>query len=192
MSSSSELPAAVAYALHQWNSAEIRLAHLFQVLSDMPDHQKAHDLFDGVINLEIRLSLCSSLIEHENIDALEKEMWNRLKNKIMSLYKKRHESAHFTLISDGSGQVTHLAPFWSEGKFFKEKINYLSLDQVQERTAKFAEIRPAIGWFWVAALKRRGQHETYPMPESPLILRIREAAARNLEERAQRLPPSYS
>lgn len=88
----------VGTALSAWAGFEVRLTHLFAVLSDMPDAAKACSSFDVIISFEVRLAICGQLMQWEDCDPLEKATWKRFKILAGKLHRKRHEVAHFSIV----------------------------------------------------------------------------------------------
>jgi hypothetical protein len=181
----------VGHALSTWAVAEIGLIELFYLLSDMPSRQKSYELFDSILNFEIRLSLCTKLMEHENLDAIELETWVLFSRHFSKQYKKRHELAHFCVSHNAfnSGplkQKTLLHPFMSAVSIERNDQTRLTAKEIAERREKFDELMLAVQWFVYRAKARRGQAPEHPVPEHELILRLRASAAQNLEEQKKR------
>ena len=178
---------AVGAALHNWSLIELQLSNLFSVISDPRDQRKAHAVFAAVLSFDARLAICDRLMDLEEADELEKEMWTKLSARISKYYRKRHELAHFTL--NHGAQSPAIQPFYTVEKWAFDKVRYLSEEEIRERSRKFIELAQALPWFGAQAFQRRGpsQQPLEPKPEEPpLVPRLRELATQSLEERRQR------
>lgn len=179
---------AVGKALADWSGVELQMCSLFQGVSDLPDLDKSRAIFDGVISFEVRLAILDRAMAFEKTDQVETEMWQRMSARLTKFYKKRHELAHFALMSDGERSA--ISPFLTLDQWTKGAHRHLDLHQIKERDAKFGEIFNAMGWFIGRAKQRRNiplsGHEPID-PEPPLVPRLRDLANQILEERQR--PP---
>lgn len=184
--------ASIARSLSRWTSVEFLLGWLFTVLADIENQKKARAVFDGIISLEIRLSIIDRLMAFEEIDELEAEMWARLSARISKLYKKRHELAHFGLGGSGPDETAkpEIVPFQTFDTFVSGTGRHLNREQIIERGEKFLELCGPLMWFITRAAHRRKPESPPPTGEEPpLVARLRELATRTLAEREQRPPP---
>jgi hypothetical protein len=177
-----QLALGVGTALSCWSGFEVRLTHLFAVLTDMPDQAKACALFDTIISFEVRLALCDRLMLSDDCDERHKAIWTKFKPRIEKLYKKRHGIAHFSIVeatSKRGKRTVHLSPFLSQTKLVEGSASLLSAKDLKSRADEFDEAREAIEWFWAEARYRRGQCAEPPQTTPPLILRFEGSISQN-------------
>lgn len=198
----STLSIAIVDALAQWGTLEVQIAGLFRSLSDIRPAilrrvPKAYTIFDAIISFDGRLAVIDALMAEEEITPLEAETWNRFSKRLRKLYKRRHGLAHFVLSETGDdvqdrGKWNHeIIPFFSLSALLDGKVNEraLGVNQIKEREQHFGEAAAAISYFIEQAEARRGRPLDSPMPEPPLVARIRETASQILEERARKPQP---
>ena len=180
---------AVGQALRQWSAVEVGLAGIFAILADIPDPMKAHRIIDAIVSFDARLDVVDALMSEEALTPLELETWKRAAAKLKKQYKKRHELAHFSIvntISNGKDNI-RLSPFLTYGQFLRDELRYLTVPEIDARRKGFGELVAALMWFQAEAGKRRVPRPSNPMPEPPLIVRLKESATQILEERARKL-----
>ncbi|HEY0012797.1 MAG TPA: hypothetical protein VGB79_08095 [Allosphingosinicella sp.] len=176
----------VGTALSSWAGFEVRLTHLYAVLTDMPDQAKACAVFDTIISFEVRLALCNRLMEAEACSELEKAVWRAFKLRAEKLYKKRHGIAHFSIV-EATGKrgkkTVHLSPFLSQSRLAEGRASLLSAKDLKRRSDEFDELREAIVWFWAQARNRRGLLSEPDQPSSPppLLLRLEATVSQTLK-----------
>jgi hypothetical protein len=198
-----ELSVAIVNALSAWSSVEIQLSQLFGILADMQDvrdnnlNPKALAVFDAIISFGTRRTVIDALMAHEGLTPLEAQTWRLFSARLMKLYKRRHELAHFVFsgtpidLKQNPVQLNYaVAPFFTLSSAMKRQFKSLTADQIKERADHFAEMTQGIGYLTEQAKMRRGQQLNNPMPEPPRVTLLREAASRKLEELARRPEPS--
>ena len=192
-----DLSEAIVDALSAWSSVEIQLTQLFSVIANMQDvrdnrlNPKAHTLFDAIISFDARRGVVDALMAEEGLNALDNETWTRFSARLQKLYKKRHALAHFvfsmTPVDLKAVPVRFdykIIPFFTIGTATQKKP--LSKDQIVERSQYFAEMTNGINYWIEQASQRRGRQIDNPMPEPPIVARLRETASQMLEERARK------
>lgn len=197
----SELSVAVTDALINWTFVEIQLAQLFAIVSDIQDagtlalNRKAHAIFDAIISFDARLAVVDALMAEEGLSPLETETWAKLSSRLGKLYKRRHSLAHFTFSAiighepnkspphDHDGWDWGLAPFFTMGSMMRGTSTRLTIEQVRERDLHFHEAHRSLDYMTQKARERRGRQLSNPMPEPPLVARLRALASQSLEER---------
>ena len=183
---------AIGMALARWSTVELHLCSLFQNIADMPSKDRAASMFDSIISLETRLAVVSNLMEGEDVDRVEAEMWRRMSAQLLTSYKKkRHPIAHFSIRSRGG--VPHVAPFLTHTKLWVTGETLLSAEEIEERGEHFTLLARAITWFTIRAVHRRVRSETNqptPPQEDQFVARLRELAIQNLAETKPRAQSS--
>ena len=158
---------------------------LFVVISGVAPQRKAVALVDGVNSFEVRLAMLNRLMEFEAADEVEAEMWARMARRLTRGYKKRHELAHFALITNGDAQWG-VSPFMNYDKMIGETQGFLSLEKISERNRRFVVLSLAVDWFMGQAVRRRAVSAPNPPLDhatQEFLAHLREIAARTLEER---------
>ena len=185
--SNTKLLNAVGMALALWSAVEMHLCALFRTISDMKSKDRASAMFDSIINFEIRLVIISNLMETEDVDPVEAEMWRRLSRKLAASYKKRHEVAHFSIRMRGG--EPHAAPFLTHTRLWVTGETLLGADEIEERARKFTLLARAITWFNIRAVHRRtpaDKDQPAAPVEEPFVLQLRELAIQSLAKQPPR------
>src|SRR5262249_49439715 len=110
--------------------------------------------------------------------------------RILKFYKKRHELAHFNLVTElfsGSGApIVQFRPFGFFASLVPNPRGHLSVSQINERAEKFGELHESVSFFmWQKLLIHRFPPEVGPGPTPNLIHRLRTQVAQTLEESGQ-------
>lgn len=188
-----QIHAAIGNALDTWSRVELELSNLFAQIADMKERDKALALFGGIIGFEIRLSIVNKLMRFEPLSDLDRATWDKLSARISKYYKKRHQLAHFSVVSKDA--TWFISPFMTWESWGKDPLPMLSIAQIEERTASMKELAASLNWFFNHVFFRRwteqgGEPLPQPMQEPPLILRLRALAIQSLQ--TQSLPPEPS
>jgi len=157
----------VGRCLGAWSSVERQLTLLFLSLHDKIDEPiPLVNVFNGVVSFEARLSMINSTIRHdERISEKFKTQWNPLFNKLFKTYKKRHEIAHFAIITDHTinpdSPATTLQPFYNS--FDPPRVGLTAKD-LEERKVSFFDLSHRIERFWWHILLVRGKRDKFRLP----------------------------
>ena len=175
---------AVGAALHNWSLVELALASAFGKLLGLTMHSQR--IFGTIISFDTRVAICDQIAAANVADELDREIWAKISARLLKLYKKRHEVAHFTLGRRGSEPI--IRPFLTLNKI-TETVPGLDLRQINERSAKFGALMKALDWYGdYVVLRRIGNQPTRlaALQEPPLVAQLRELATRSLAERKER------
>ena len=178
------LMAQVGATLHAWNQVESAMGLVFLATSGISNFLKAGSIFDSVISFEARIAVLDAAVTHdEKLSADEKEVWLCLSAKLRKLYKKRHEVAHFSLLSEDMRDGERILPYFTWNKHARNSTKHLTLAQLAERSAKFTAASEAVTW--QSTLRRQKdlppRANEPPTPTPQMILHIRELLARKKE-----------
>lgn len=159
-----ELHLHVGRCLGMWSSVERSLTLLFLCLHDKIDEPfPLVKVFNGVVSFEVRLSMINLAVQHdERTTEKFRTQWNALFNKLSKSYRKRHEIAHFTIITDhteSTSPKTTLQPFYTA---FSPPGIGLSAKDLIERERSFLSLSKRIDRFWWHVLLVRGARAECP------------------------------
>jgi hypothetical protein len=127
------------------------------------------------------------MMAFQNVEPVEAEMWARMSARLLKTYKKRHEMAHFTIVST-NGEIG-ISPFLTYEKILEAQggpPKTLTEKQLRERVARFTAAIAAVSWFKNRAAYRRQESYVGPQPpleEPPFVSQLRQLAIQTLEER---------
>ena len=146
----SEILLAVGECLHTWSIVELEIGNLYMVFHGIRRDEFSHPIriaFEEIVSLEIRLAMMGAYAEADgSLRQSYLPHFQPLRARIMKLYKKRHEIAHFTLV--GRGDMEHpkilVKPFFTWSNFIAKKGPELNAAQIVERELKFSAIIPRI------------------------------------------------
>ena len=113
------------------------------ILNGIERHRWPHPIrsaYEAVISLEARLAMVMAFIEADsslNVEYLPH--FSTLRTRILKLYKKRHEVAHFTVVARAkdSGFKSFIRPFFKWSDFILNKGPELDAQQLMERAQSF-------------------------------------------------------
>lgn len=186
MEGHSRLTEEVGEALHQWSMVEIELATLFEVASEMPNHNAAQATMAAIVSFEARLQVCHAVLAFYELSDLHSRYWTRLFNRLSKKAKKRNELAHFAVISveaEEGAPIWLLMPYFSLGQLalkHRRKGHIgdgLSAEQIRERAVSFHLLMEQVAWFRAEIQVMQGRLEANLRPVPGLALEIQNEAA---------------
>ncbi|WPZ05631.1 hypothetical protein [Pelagerythrobacter marinus] len=133
----------VGECLHAWSQVEVDLSALFAALHGVPMQEASHPIrqvFEVVQSFETRVAMTNRSVECF-IDAhpAYAEAWQPLKNKIERSARRRHEVAHFVLISRNA--IHGIKPFFTFHNFrTKQGRGELTARQIADRARGFFDL----------------------------------------------------
>jgi hypothetical protein len=145
-----QLTSAVGVCISAWSSVEDRLSALFMMLHGRSAFHLTDPLraaYEAVVSLEVRLAM---IVATASADPVTRSIYaghcGALGKKVMRSYKKRHEIAHFALVSRRreSGEAILIRPFYRAADYVANSGPELDARAVQERTARFEALRVRI------------------------------------------------
>jgi hypothetical protein len=152
---------AVGECLMEWSMVELNICILYSECVS-PRKGKFHNpgphafIFDSVISIDARMDMIKAIIqwrETTNGHALLvpdcTKSWTRLREKIKTHYKKRHEVAHSSIIqymNKGGEHIVALAPFATMSSV-SSTSKRLTLKELQERKRLFKVLSMEISSF---------------------------------------------
>lgn len=148
--SRADLLIGVGECLNTWSNVELELANLYMIIHSVKRDDYRHPIrasFEAVISLEVRLAMLNAFIEaDETISTDYLRHFKPLRTKIVKLYRKRHEVAHFSIVgrNRSSGFTLAIRPFFTWNDFIREKGAELNAAQLSERAKKFSGLADRI------------------------------------------------
>ena len=143
---------AIGSCLNAWGMAEIEISNLYMALHEKSWSDFSHPMraaFEAVISLEVRLALIRAYVEADTALTDYAPHLISLLSRIMKLYKKRHQVAHFVIVSrfeaiDPNQPVLKgfygIRPFFTWDGFTKQQGTELSAEQIEKRGEAFREL----------------------------------------------------
>ena len=181
------LAQAAGYALSTWTIIETNLTKLFQIISELPDGNKAHLIMEAIISFDARLKVVSNIMDVFPWADEEREIWGLLVNRIQKQQKRRNQLAHFMIINVSDGAVTNarLSPFYSQGAAFRNELTLLAVTDIEERSRRFRDLANAVNWFGAAAMQLKNKPEAALRPDNDPIRDIRNSIAQSRADKAR-------
>lgn len=142
-----EIYSAIGRCLHTWSSVELEVSNLYMALHERRRDEYGHPIrasFETVISLEIRTAMIRAFVAaHPKLENAYLPHVTALCARVMKLYKKRHDVAHFMLVVHAEKEPHYavIRPFFTMDSFTKQRGAELTVTQIQDRVTSFIEMR---------------------------------------------------
>ena len=151
-----KLLVSVGDCLHSWAFVELELSNLYMILHGIKRNEFSHPTraaFEAVISLEVRLHMMCAYVAADI--SIKEDYFPHIKalsTQVFKLYKKRHEVAHFMVVSRNrkAGPTVMIRPFFTVNAWNAQSGSELDVAQITERTQRFGQL--------VQCVKRHVQH----------------------------------
>jgi len=186
----------VGRALQEWSQVEDYLFQIFCEVCGIRDGVKAAAVFGSIVAFDARLRVVDTLMRLELKGTEHLPVWSRLAARLAKFYKKRHELAHFSVMTkktgmpDGTQKVrVEFQPFYSMASAMTGRNKTLSSSEIELRIRHFEELREAVWYFATVFIQKRTPQLGFRLREPDLIRQLRTLDAQTPEAPA---PPPQS
>ena len=172
--------AEVGKALASFTGIESAIARLFKEFSGSDDFIKSDIIMASIVSFDARLSVCVNLEKDDPLPHPFHEIWSRLASRSQKLLKKRNALAHFQIAVMPNGNYA-ISPYYSMGRNWIDKgpLRTLSLEQVIDRRAEFAQHRDALHWLLSKVQESKGRLPASPVSANELIRWLQDELSQN-------------